>query len=306
MASPQMDTRLLNAATSGDSMSMHAMAAQDPSILLGTTLQGNTCLHISAAHGHQGFCIDVVALEESLLTVENLEGETPLLAAVASSHVPVASVLLRCYQERQLGAAILVQDKDGCNALHHAIHCDLRELALELIEAAPGLSKHVNEHDESPMFIAATRNFTPIFEKLLNIPESSYAGGFGRNALHAVLRNEDKDSATIIMGTRPEMARAADKGGKTPVRLAVILNKTEVLRVFLEHDRSLGYEINGRGYPLLLGAAFVGHVGAARELLKHCPDAPCREAKDRLTYLHIAVLNDHAEFVEFILGTPQL
>ncbi|RLM59031.1 hypothetical protein C2845_PM18G03250 [Panicum miliaceum] len=47
-----MDGRLLDAATSGDAVAMKHLALHDPTVLLGTTQQGNTCLHISSTHGH--------------------------------------------------------------------------------------------------------------------------------------------------------------------------------------------------------------------------------------------------------------
>lgn len=105
---------------------------------------------------------------------------------------------------------------------------------------------------------------------------------------------------------RPEMARAADTNGVTPIRLAVYFNNTEMLRVMLELDWTLGYEVNTQGNPLLVSAAYRGLVDVARELLKHCPDAPYRRTSDCATWLHSAVSNDHAEFVEFILRIPQL
>jgi ankyrin repeat protein len=52
---------------------------------------------------------------------------------------------------------ILAEDKNKCNALHHAIYCGHKNLALELIAAEPTLSKGVNEYGESPMFIAVMR-----------------------------------------------------------------------------------------------------------------------------------------------------
>jgi ankyrin repeat protein len=128
--------------------------------VLGTTPQGNTCLHIAAIHGHEVFCKEVQALNPSLLTAINSDGETPLLAAVASGCLSVASVLLRCCRDQQLSGAILKQnkrgcnalsgailkqDKRGCNALHHAIRNGHMKLALELIQAEPALSHYVNQ-----------------------------------------------------------------------------------------------------------------------------------------------------------------
>ncbi|KAM3355363.1 hypothetical protein ACQJBY_025877 [Aegilops geniculata] len=304
---PQMDRRLLQAATSGDSTSMKEMASRDPSILHGKTPAGNTCLHISTIHGHQAFCTDVVALEESLLAAVNLDGETPLVTAVKSGCVSLASVLLGCYQERRLSETILKQDIDGCNALHHAIRSGHRELALKLIEAEPVLSTHVNRMNESPMYMAAMRDFTDISEKLLEIPGSAHTGPCGYNALHAAVRNGNAGLAERIMGTRPWMAREADNGGNTPLGAAVYRDLVDVVRVLLEHDCSLGYAVQRAGLPLLSYAAGGGHIDVAKELLNHCPDAPYRATQAPYwTSLHTAVYEDHVEFTEFILRTPQL
>ena len=129
-------------------------------MLLGTTQQGNTCLHIASIHGHQGFCKDVLTLSQSLplLNAINANGETPLLTAVARGHATSASVLLRFCCDQQLSETILKQDKRGFNALHHAIFRGYRKLALELIEAEPALSQDVNRYGESPMFVTVMRN----------------------------------------------------------------------------------------------------------------------------------------------------
>ncbi|XP_039778162.1 nuclear factor NF-kappa-B p100 subunit-like [Panicum virgatum] len=183
-----MDRRLLNAAVSGDATEIVRLALHDPALLLGTTPQGNTCIHIASIHGHEGFCKDVLALSQSLplLTAVNADGETPLLTAVTRGRPALASLLLRCCKDQQ---AILIKDKHGCNALHYAIRRGYRALAFELIEAAPDLSKAVNENDESPMFIAAMRNFTHLFDKLLSIPDSADSGACGFNVLHAAVGN---------------------------------------------------------------------------------------------------------------------
>ncbi|VAH86503.1 unnamed protein product [Triticum turgidum subsp. durum] len=286
---------------------MKEMASQDPSIFLGTTLAGNTCLHISSIHGHQAFCTDVVELEESLLAALNLEGDTPLLSAVTSGHVSLASVLLQCYRAPGLSESILEQDIDGCNALHHAIRNGHRELALELIEAKPALSTHVNIWSESPMYIAALRDFIDVSEKLLEIPDSAHTGPYGYNTLRAAVRNGNPVLAKRIMETRPWLAREADNDGHTPLSAAVCYDQIGVLRVMLEHDCSLGYELPRDGSPLLSEAAIGGHIAVAQELLKHCPDAPYRETKGLCwTSLHTAVWYDQVEFAEFIMRTSQL
>lgn len=107
------------------------------------------------------------------------------------------------------------------------------------------------------------------------------------------------------MDKHPELAREADIQSSTPIRHAVLYGKIDILRVMLEHDPTLGYEINSKGDPLLISAAYRGQVVVARELLKHCPDAAYRKANGA-TLLHEAVWYDQPEFVEFVLRTPIL
>ncbi|XP_021316343.1 ankyrin repeat-containing protein At5g02620 isoform X2 [Sorghum bicolor] len=304
-----MDSRLLDAAVSGDTTMMKHLALHDPAVLLGTTPRGNTCLHISAMHGHAGFCMDAMALNRSLLSAVNNDGETPLVAAVRGGRTSTTSLapsFLRCYRDLHLSEAILKQDKQGNNALHHAIRSGHRELALELIAAEPALSKAVNKYDESPMYIAVMRNYKDVSEKLLEIPDSAHLGGTnGHNALHAAVRNGTAAIAKKIVETRPALALTEDKIRKaTPLHQAVLWDKVDVLRVILEHDRSLGYVVSSKGTPLLVSAAYRGNVGVARELLKHCPDAPFAKTNG-WTCLHQAVWNGQLEFVDFVLGLPQ-
>jgi ankyrin repeat protein len=189
-----MDRRLLEAATSGDVPSMKQLLALDgPGILLVTTPQGNTCLHIATIQGHEDFCKNILTLDHSpapaLLSTVNKDGETPLLTAVARGRASLASVLLRCCRDKQLSETILKQDRRGFNALLHAIRRGYTMLALELIEAEPTLSKAVNQYSESSLFIAMTRNFTEVFDKLLEIPDSADSGALGFNVLHAAVRD---------------------------------------------------------------------------------------------------------------------
>ncbi|KAG2556564.1 hypothetical protein PVAP13_8NG199800 [Panicum virgatum] len=304
-----MDGRLLDAATTGDAVTMKHLFVHDPSVLLGTTPKGmNTCLHISSTRGHQGFCMDVLARNRSLLSAVNADGETPLLTAVTSDHTAtLASFLLRWCRDLQLSEEILKQDYKGCNALHHAIRSGHSKLALELIAAEPALSKAVSEEKESPMFMAAMRNDADIVEKLLEVPNSAHVGACGWNALHAAVRNGNSAMVKKIVETRPWLAREEDRcDHNTPVHQAVYGNKIDVLRVLLEHDRSLGYVLTSDdGTPLLSCAAYQGQAGVARELLEHCPDAPYRR-RNGWTCLHEAVWREKTDFVEFVLGMPQL
>ena len=76
--------------------------------------------------------------------------------------------------------------------------------------------------------------------------------------------------AKRVMEKHPSLARQENERKHTPMHLAANEDKVDVLTALLEHDRSLGYLISTDGAPLLCIAASQGHVGVARELLKHC------------------------------------
>jgi len=109
----------------------------------------------------------------------------------------------------------------------------------------------------------------------------------------------------MIIEKRPDLSTAENAYRNTAVEQAVFLNKIDVLKVLLEHDWSLGYSVSTSGSPLLVSAAQRGYVGVARELLKHCPDAPYCD-RNGWTCLHEAVHSGHTEFVEFVMGSQQL
>jgi len=111
--------------------------------------------------------------------------------------------------------------------------------------------------------------------------------------------------AKRVMEKHPLLARQENENNHTPMHLAANEDKVDELTALLEQDRSLGYLISTDGAPLLCIAASQGHVGVARELLKHCPDAPYCDAEGS-TCLHEAVLSEQAEFVDFVLGSQQL
>jgi hypothetical protein len=170
----------MEVAVSGHVAEMRHLCLHVPGVL-GTTLQGNTCLHIAAIHGHEVFCKEVQALNPSLLT---------------------ACRMLRCCRDQQLNGAILKQDKRGCNALHHAIRNGHMKLALEMMQAEPALSHYVNQYGESPMFFAVMRKYENVFDKLFEIRDSAHGGADGMNALHASVWNGNSGVTYYTRGQR--------------------------------------------------------------------------------------------------------
>lgn len=187
-----MDRQLLKAATRGSfeesDSTLKETVSRNRSMVLARAAEGNTCLHISSLHGHGGFCDAVLELDESLLSLVNSDGETPLLTAITSGHASLAFSLLRRCNKPGLSDSILGHDNNECNALHHAIRGGHKALALELIRTQPALSQGVNKFNESPMYLALTRDYRDVFEELFAIPGSAHSGSYSYNVLHAAVK----------------------------------------------------------------------------------------------------------------------
>ncbi|XP_078153110.1 protein ACCELERATED CELL DEATH 6-like [Carex rostrata] len=304
-----IDDELLEAAISGNTAEIEDLISnKNPEVLLGTTSQGNTCLNISLSFGHKEFSEMVWTLNKSLLSKPNLYGETPLIVAVKSGNVSLASTLLKQYiQHPELSEVILEQDSNGDSALHHAIRHGHKDLALELIEAKPKFPQRVNNYNESPMYIAVMRGFDDVFLKLWQSELRNPIGANDDNALHAAVRNRNIGIIYKIMMDFRDLAKEENKSGQTPIEYAVHRNQPDVIEIMLNYVRSLGYHVNKKegNNPLLIAAASRGHIDAARAILKHCPDAPYHNEAG-LTILHEAIIQDQEEFVGFIMGNRQL
>jgi ankyrin repeat protein len=111
--------------------------------------------------------------------------------------------------------------------------------------------------------------------------------------------------AKKLVEARPTLAREENNSHMTPMDFAAFENKISVLTVLLQHDFSLGYAVSTSGSTYLDAAAGHGHVDVAREILKHCPDAPYLN-RDGTTCLHTAINNGQEEFVEFVMQSKQL
>ncbi|KAF3338893.1 Ankyrin repeat-containing protein [Carex littledalei] len=193
-----MDKQLLKACTKGDfSLCTHLILA-NPDILLSTTPYSNNCLHIAAMLGHEKFAKEIWSKAPSLFSGTNIDGETPLIAALMAANLSLASDIITAASQymqhddleegRPLNRMLLKVDRRGENALHHAMRNGFENLALQLLDIEPQLSEQVSNTGESPMYMAARRGYSRVVERLLQIPSSADSGPKDESALHAATK----------------------------------------------------------------------------------------------------------------------
>jgi ankyrin repeat protein len=217
-----MHPRLLKACRAGNRGLFDFLYEQldGPDILKDKTPYGNTALHLAVMLGHDTFARRLWTREPLLLTSQNNDGETPLIAALMAGNSSMAKALIAAAGSREppdydlerapqnyLYEMLEMVDLCGQNALHHALRgMPDQNLALHILDNVrdhPGTSAHlssqVSNYGESPMDIACRRGYPNVVEELLTIPESSDEGPKNTTAMHtAVLAQQIGNNSCLL------------------------------------------------------------------------------------------------------------
>ncbi|XP_078150896.1 uncharacterized protein LOC144546225 [Carex rostrata] len=206
-----MDPRLrqlLKASFEGDVSLCINLIDANPDILLSTTPYKNNCLHIAAMLGHHEFAREAWSRAPSLLSGTNIDGETPLIAALMAANLSLASDIITVATQfmqhdnleegRPLNCMLLKVDRRNENALHHAMRNGFENLALQLLEIEPRLSEQVTNTGESPMYMAARRGYSRVIEQLLQIPSSANSRPNKETPLPAAVRLEQAGYSEVV------------------------------------------------------------------------------------------------------------
>ncbi|OWM71686.1 protein ACCELERATED CELL DEATH 6-like [Punica granatum] len=312
-----MDPQLYEAARSGDLVLLERIEG-NATLLSQVTPKKNTILHVSAEFKQREFFKEATCLSpRALFNSANSKGDTVLHVAARAGCSDVVSFIIE--HSKVLHADIENGQVEGCKELlrlvnmdgDNALHCAVRnghfEVAKALIEADPELSICVNGAEESPLYIAAAKEFADIADLILSTSSSSLHGGTnGMTALHAALYYQLNGTMKKFVKKRPHMIKEGDILGWTPLHYAAHFGNVNAVTLFLRKDSSAAYLQGKDGESALHIAAFRGRIPVMRELLRTRPDCcDLLENKGR-TALHAAVLGGQENSVRYILGDAQL
>jgi ankyrin repeat protein len=206
-----MDPKWYKAAMTGDSDFLKSLSIEDniSNFLSQITPKNNTVLHVAAEFNKSEFVQEVTNRYPLLLHKANSKGDTPLHVAARAgyseivgffiSHPRTLQVDVESGQVDQSHKKELLQmvnvDKD--TALHCATRNGHYQSVKLLIEADPKLSNLINNADESPLYLAASKGLTGIAELILSAASpssSSHVGPNGITALHATLYSKSQSN----------------------------------------------------------------------------------------------------------------
>ncbi|XP_078150828.1 uncharacterized protein LOC144546179 [Carex rostrata] len=294
--------------------------------------------------GHHEFAKEVWSRAPSLFSGTNVDGETPLIAALMAANLSLASDIITAASQymkhddlekgRLLNCMLLEADRRKENALHHAMRNGFENFALKLLEIEPQLSEQVTNIGESPMYMAARRGYSEVVKQLLEIPSSADCGPIDESAMHAAVKHNHPGSLLIninfvnvifhtnyrlhmppvlsgivkqLLEGRPQLAYHMDKRGNSPLHRAVIENKFVLVNIFLEYDPNLArIKHESTGNTPFIEAVAKGYVSIAKEIMSTCPDSVYTPDKHGCNALHFAIRFEKPHLVDYILRTPQL
>ncbi|KAK4421818.1 hypothetical protein Salat_2132400 [Sesamum alatum] len=120
--------------------------------------KGNTPLHLAAAVGWVAICECIAAKDHRLISIRNLNNETPLFMAAHHGKLDAFLCLHEMFtKEQEELDDSLCRRKDGNTILHSAIAGEYFRLAYQIISYYPKLVNSVNVEGESPLHILAKK-----------------------------------------------------------------------------------------------------------------------------------------------------
>ncbi|XP_027338169.1 ankyrin repeat-containing protein At5g02620-like [Abrus precatorius] len=121
--------------------------------------RGNTALHFAASMGSVQICECIASSDASLLSVRNIDGETPLFLASLNGRKDAFLSLHSISYRTNPNPAYDSNSRrnDGETILHSAIAGDYFDLAFQIIQLDGELVNRVNERGESPLHLLASK-----------------------------------------------------------------------------------------------------------------------------------------------------
>ncbi|XP_034706979.1 ankyrin repeat-containing protein At5g02620-like isoform X2 [Vitis riparia] len=329
-----MDTDLYIAAKTGDKDYLQKPHSLQ-SIPCQATSQKRNALHIAANFKCIGFAEALVEKFPELLTRADFKGNTPLHIASRTG----CSDMVKCFLEsKNAKQALQMKNERADTALHVAVSNGHLEVVKPLVQENPKLLDLVNNHKESPLYLAVERGFFNIADELLkgNSSECSCEGTKGMTALHAAVIRTHKGPelgkpippelsvnglglhlrGEWFPGTQSNVGQEFPELSLEKLRRVVtnfffrvrghfkgkqLNDEIDIMEVLFEMKKDVIKKADEFGWTPLHYAAHLGHLKATEKLLKYDKSVAGLLDVEHSCALHIAAKEGHTNVMEQII-----
>ncbi|CAB4293589.1 unnamed protein product [Prunus armeniaca] len=182
--------------------------------------KGNTALHLAARLGYAQVCQSMVTKDRSLVSLRNVNGETPLFLAARNGQTKAFLCLHSHCQEKYHS----FRDNHGDTILHAAISGEYFSLAFQIIRLYPELVNSMNENGFSPLHILASKPSA--------FKSSSRLGLTGHIIYHCLIVEELKEESYKYEACLHN--EGAQNNSKYPENYETCMSFARVLRSFIQ------------------------------------------------------------------------
>uniref|UniRef100_A0A0D9XC15 PGG domain-containing protein n=1 Tax=Leersia perrieri TaxID=77586 RepID=A0A0D9XC15_9ORYZ len=326
-------TNLLMHRVSGDDIEEGADSPSffAESLLQGLTPEGDTALHMAAAHGNLRCASIIFSKDSTLLSKPNYKGDTPLhLAARAGKSemvfhlIDLAIDFGRCMgidDEKSVNDLLRKENDHRETALHEAIRIGDNHIVKLLMTNDPMLAIFPKD-GTSPLYLSILLEKDTIANTLYNMSKGnilSYSGPAGQNALHAAVLRSKAMTRQLLEWNR-NLTTQGDINGSTPLHFAssraVVSNnwvyphpsircfrvpfpRLKVLKEVIEANGTPLYQPDNCGMFPIHVAATVGERSVIDIFVNKFPSSAGLRDKRGRTFLHVAVENKKGNIVDY-------
>ncbi|XP_034197121.1 protein ACCELERATED CELL DEATH 6-like [Prunus dulcis] len=271
--------------------------------------QNNTFVHIAVSSGHVELAAKILQQHKHLLLEKNFEGDTALhIAAKAGDVDTTTNTLLREAQGTinventgDVLTLLRMKNNEENTALHEALIRGHQLVAKCLIEADPAVSLYINKEQKSPLYLAAEQGLVEIVKLIEEKAVKKNTEIQGKSPLFAaILGCQKKEVLKIISNMEANILNSKDEKGRTPLHCAASIGYLEGVRFLGKRLVDSHRKDNCGNFPIHF-ASSKGHVDIVKELLLHCPDSmELRNSSDQ-NILHVAARCGEDNLVKYFL-----
>ena len=158
-----MDTRLFEAAQTGDIDYLQQLLAENPFILNNTQLSAENPLNIAAAMGHVDFVKEIIRLKPVFSREVNQEGFSPMHIAADNGQVEIVKELMKVDIK-----LCRLEGRQKMTPFHHAAIRGRAEVIGLMLSGCPDCIEDETERRENALHLAVRNNRFEAIKKLVD------------------------------------------------------------------------------------------------------------------------------------------